>query len=232
MARSKLEKAKGRRETGPYFALPMSVMRSPQFSELSPRAVKAFLAIASQFRGNNNGDLSAAFSVMRDRGWTSKDQLAKAVAELVEQGFLVVTRRGGNRVARLYAITFLAIDPSEKYDDGIRPTIAPPGTWKKSRDHAAGRNGPSRRVKNPKRAPLMARASGHNSSVTGPVMPRTAGPFLVYQGLCPEAGTGTKPPGAAAVDTKALPPSLNAAGHGGARLRCMLMDVKHLAAND
>jgi hypothetical protein len=107
---------------------------SSEYAELSPRAVKALIDIYTQFRGSNNGDLTAAWSVMAKRGWTSKDQLSKALRELLERGWLTVTRQGGfeggKHRPRLYAVTWLGID----YCDGkldVQPHPAPSHAWKR-----------------------------------------------------------------------------------------------------
>lgn len=171
--RSKRGKIEGRTESGPFLALSMSVLGSPQFTALSPRAVKALIDVAFAYRGYNNGNLCAAFKIMKPRGWTSKDQLALALQELVDAGFLLITRRGGNRVATLYALSFKPIDPigpSKKYDEGIKETAAPPHTWqkippqvreKKRRPGAAGPLGPVPRGVNRSTDPDLPCATGH-----------------------------------------------------------------------
>lgn len=83
---------------------------SREYADLSPRAVKALVDLYTQFRGANNGDLCAAWTVMSKRGWTSKDQLAKALRELLDGGWITVSRQGGRRIATLYAVTWLPID--------------------------------------------------------------------------------------------------------------------------
>lgn len=193
MARSRHEKAKGRSESGPYFGIPMAVLKSPQFAAISGRAAKALLSIGSQYRGNNNGDLSATISLMRLLGWTSKEQLGKAVSELIDAGFLIMTRRGGNRVAHLYALTFKPVDYSDKYDDGIKPTVAAPNTWKerdpeKLRDRGAGRSRPVPRGKKPPVGTLSPRGTDHKVQLSTGVMPRSTVPLLSYQGQRPIQG--------------------------------------------
>lgn len=103
--------------------------RSPEYARLSPRAVKALVDIYTQFRGKNNGDLCAAWTIMAPLGWTSKDQLAKSIEELLADGWIVITRMGGKRVARLYAVTWLGID----YCDGkldVKPNPVPSMAWR------------------------------------------------------------------------------------------------------
>ena len=83
---------------------------TPQFAALSPRAVKLLIEVYMQFNGANNGDLCASWSVIRKRGWTSKDQLAKALAELDATRWLERTRQGSIHKATLYAVSFRGID--------------------------------------------------------------------------------------------------------------------------
>jgi hypothetical protein len=103
---------------------------SAEYAALSPRAVKALLDLYCQFRGSNNGDLCAAWTIMSKRGWTSKDQLDKALRELLETGWIIVTRMGGNRVARLYAVSFLGIDTCGGKLD-VAPNPVPSQLWRK-----------------------------------------------------------------------------------------------------
>lgn len=126
----KRERMKGRRESGSFAKLPHAYFQSPEFAELLPRAVKALIDLYCQFRGNNNGDLCAAFSVMRLRGWRSKDQLAKAIKELIEKGWLMVTRQGGRNMATLYAVTFMPINECGGKLD-VKATATPPHLWKR-----------------------------------------------------------------------------------------------------
>ncbi len=125
-----LERMKGRRESGTFSKLIHAYFQSPEFAELSPRAVKALIDLYCQYRGYNNGDLSAAISIMRARGWRSKDQLAKALKELVEKDWLVVTRQGGRNLATLYAVTFMPINECGGKLD-VKATVTPPHLWKR-----------------------------------------------------------------------------------------------------
>lgn len=131
MARTLL-RAKGRRSGQGYSQLIHAYFESPEYADLSPRAVKALIDIFCQYRGANNGDLCAAIGVMRARGWRSKDQLAKALDELLDKGWLMVTRRGGRHLATLYAVTFMSIDPCGGKLD-VKATATPPHLWKKTK---------------------------------------------------------------------------------------------------
>jgi hypothetical protein len=127
-------KAKGRREGGQFFALPYRILEHENFIRLSPRANKLFTDLLPQFNGKNNGDLTAAFSVMKKRGWKSKETLHLAIDELLHYGWLIRTRVGGlNKSCHLYAFSFLSIDDcSGKID--CKPTKAPPGGWNQQHD--------------------------------------------------------------------------------------------------
>ncbi len=103
-------KAKGRASSGSFVSLPHSVLKHPAFATLTPRATKLLIDIAAQYRGGNNGDLSATLKQMRERGWNSSDQLQKAKNELIERGFILVSRQGGRNKCSLYAITWQPID--------------------------------------------------------------------------------------------------------------------------
>lgn len=84
----------------------------------------------AQYNGKNNGDLCAAYSMMQKHGWRSKGTLARALTELVNAGFILITRQGGKHKANLYAVTFRGVDECGGKLD-INPTPVPPNTWNK-----------------------------------------------------------------------------------------------------
>jgi hypothetical protein len=87
------------------------MIRSDAFRSLSAYGVKAVVDVSSEYDGKNNGNLSAAWSVMKDRGWNSKSTLWAALKEAVEKGFLKVARPGNkHHVCTLYAITWKPVD--------------------------------------------------------------------------------------------------------------------------
>jgi len=122
---------RGRMESGSFVTVPHAILEHPNYTSLSPRAVKLLMDVYAQYRGRNNGDLCAAFTTMRKRGWKSKDQLQKAKRELLEVGWLIITRQGGRNMPTLYAVTFQAIDECNGKLD-VNPTATAPGDWKKS----------------------------------------------------------------------------------------------------
>ncbi len=63
MARRR-HKAKGRAEAGTFALLPHAVMDSEDFQSLSGSALIVLMCLLRQYRGSNNGDLSAEFEVV------------------------------------------------------------------------------------------------------------------------------------------------------------------------
>lgn len=126
-----------------FFALPHSIMRSQEWTELSHRAVRLLIDLGEQLNGKNNGDLHCAWKpMMEKRGWKSKDQLYKSRDELLEKGWIIKTRQGGRRIPHLFAISFREIDDcvykkgdmkgKSKFDAGIKSTRQAPNNWKKN----------------------------------------------------------------------------------------------------
>lgn len=116
LKRLRRKEAQSNREPGAFVPLPLIVLGSSQFANLSAHAVKLFFDLLSQWRFGRNGDLCATWSVMEKRGWRSRDTLGKALHELLEKRFIVQTRQGGLHSPNLYAVTIMALDPSPKLD--------------------------------------------------------------------------------------------------------------------
>ena len=110
--------------------MPAYVLEGDCFAQLSPRAVKLLIDLGTQYRGNNNGDFQMSWKHMQTRGWKSKQQLYLARDELVESGFIVVSRQGGKNRCSLYALTFFAIDECDGKLD-IPETRVAPNDWRK-----------------------------------------------------------------------------------------------------
>lgn len=96
---------------------------------LSARGVKLLLDLFGQFDGRNNGDLTAAWSIMSKRGWRSKETLYRALGELLDRRWIVTTRQGGRRICSLYGVTWLAINECGRKID-VSATRTPSGAWK------------------------------------------------------------------------------------------------------
>jgi hypothetical protein len=130
MGDNRFKNVQEKRERGGFAPLPYVVMRSHSFSALSAHAVKLLIDLLAQYKGDNNGDLCAAWSIMRDRGWKSKDTLNKALKELRGGDWLEVARQGGRNKATLYAVTFYNIDVCKGKLD-ILSTRSPRSIWRK-----------------------------------------------------------------------------------------------------
>lgn len=122
-------KAKGRAESGGFFALPHAVMMSQAFRSLSAQAVKLLCDVGGQFRGKNNGDLCVTWRVMERLGWRSRDTLTRALRELRDAGFIELTRQGGLNRCSLYALTWRPIDDCGGKLD-VAPTKVASNAWR------------------------------------------------------------------------------------------------------
>jgi len=105
-------------------------MNARSYIEASPHARMLLFDLFSQFRGNNNGDLCAAWKFMRPRGWRSEGTLNKAKKQLLALGLIVETRKGARpNKAGLYAVTWCALDDCGGKLD-ITPKSFPRGAYR------------------------------------------------------------------------------------------------------
>ena len=124
-------KQKGRREHGRFAGIPIAVMESDNWRRLQASAVKMALEFAYQFNGSNNGDLTAAFSILKKRGWKSQNTINMAIKELIHYKMVIKTRQGDlMKRPNLYALTWAAIDHNSGKMDLCSYTTTPLGTWK------------------------------------------------------------------------------------------------------
>ena len=108
---------KGSKYTEPFVGIVRSVFEAPAFTTLSAHACKLLLELAGQYRGDNNGDLTVAWSVVSKRGWKSRTTLWRCKSELIEAGFVYVTRKGHMpSTCELLALTWFPLDVSNKFD--------------------------------------------------------------------------------------------------------------------
>ena len=123
-------KQKARRESGRFAGIPIACMDHEKFISLSMPARALLLELCRQYNGFNNGDLCASFSIMKNRGFRSKGTLNRALKELRQKDWILLSRMGWRNKCALYALTFHAIDDCKGKLD-IKPTTTAPGTWKK-----------------------------------------------------------------------------------------------------
>lgn len=120
-----------RRMTGKHFAaIPVEVLTSDACRTLPHWARTNLTALAAEYRGNNNGDLSLTWATGRAYGVNSKWQLIDGLALLLERGLIQKTRQGGKKPLgpTLYAITWQPIDDlGGKIESG--PTTTASNAW-------------------------------------------------------------------------------------------------------
>ena len=83
-----------KRGKGRFVSIRADVILSDAWARTSPSGIRLIMDLAAQYRGHNNGDLCAAWGVMRGRGWKSNATLMKARHELEEKRWVIVTRKG------------------------------------------------------------------------------------------------------------------------------------------
>ena len=93
---------------GTYTTIPNKVIDCANYKKLSTDAKALLLEAGRMFTGQNNGDISLELVKMSPRGWTQR-RLFRARHELEYYRFLIVTRRGGNRIVRLYALSWINV---------------------------------------------------------------------------------------------------------------------------
>lgn len=130
MSRNRYKEAQEKRESGGFAPLAYVVLRSESFARLSAYAVKLLIDLIAQYKGDNNGDLCAAWTLMKKRGWRSKDTLTNALKELKAGEWIEIARRGGRNKAHLYALTFYAVDDCKGKLD-IAATHSPRSFWRR-----------------------------------------------------------------------------------------------------
>ena len=121
---------KGRSPTGRFVGLPHVVIKNKDYIGLSYKSKALLIDLALQYNGRNNGDLTVALSVLKDRGWKRQATIGAAVKELLASNLVIRTREGQfqNPFSRcsLYAITWKAIDECKGKDLNVKPTATAP----------------------------------------------------------------------------------------------------------
>jgi len=97
--------------SGPFFALPHSVLDSDAWIACSPAAKALLMELCRQHNGRNNGHLHLARSWVEERGWKRPATVRKLKDELVINQLILQTRHGGlNNGSHWFALTWLPID--------------------------------------------------------------------------------------------------------------------------
>jgi hypothetical protein len=103
--------ARDKRDGSTFVALPFVVIDSPGYRAASHTARSLLLDLARQFRGHNNGKLTACRKYLGPLGWRSNDVIVRARRELIDCRLIVETRKGArpNRAA-WYALAWQKLD--------------------------------------------------------------------------------------------------------------------------
>lgn len=113
-----------------YFGIEHWIIDKPEFKALKGSPIKMLIAIGRQYNGFNNGNLM--LSTARDH-WRSDDTAQVNITRLIEDGWVVKTRRGGLGIGSdLYAITWWSIDVCKIAHDYPAETTAS-HSWMKNR---------------------------------------------------------------------------------------------------
>ena len=130
MTRKSFRGGKDKRDGGAFISVPLSVLNSCAYVGLSSYGRMLLFDLFMQYRGDNNGDLCAAWKFMQPRGWRSEATLMKAKRELIDAGLIVETRKGARpNKASLYAVTWCALDYCGNKLD-ISPSAFPRGAYR------------------------------------------------------------------------------------------------------
>ena len=123
-------KVKGRRMIGRFIGLPHVVIKNKDYVDLSYKSKALLIDLMLQYKGRNNGDLTTALAILRDRGWKRQATIGEAVKELIDANLIIRTREGQfrNPFSRcaLYAVTWQPIDDCKDKDLNVNPTSTAP----------------------------------------------------------------------------------------------------------
>lgn len=107
------------REPGRYIALPLCVVDSPAYQNLSHVAKALLIELARQRSGGDNGRLLLSQRYLATRGWHSGDVILRAKNELLKSKLIYQTVQGHRpNKASWYALTWYTLDRLPDYDAG------------------------------------------------------------------------------------------------------------------
>jgi DNA-binding transcriptional MocR family regulator len=92
------------------------MMDTPAWQSLSPLAIVAYLELARHYNGSNNGELYLSIRTFAQKWNCSPASAARAINELIDKGFIEVTRNSGfnvkdrKRQARTFRLTVFFCD--------------------------------------------------------------------------------------------------------------------------
>jgi len=111
-----------------HYRTPLSVANSPAWRCLHYSAKALWGDMRATLTSFNNGDISAALSQLKHRGWSSSTTLAKALRQLEAGGFIRATRKTvgvehGSKVCNLYRFTDIEVyEQPKKHIAAVKAT--------------------------------------------------------------------------------------------------------------
>lgn len=113
--------------------IPCEVLESGAYRVLPDYAVRVLVALASEYRGTNNGNLSLTAKRARALGVPAAWQVTAGLDLLRQVGLVRRTREGkfkhGRGVAALYALEWLPTDPTPQAYPPIIARSNAPNSW-------------------------------------------------------------------------------------------------------
>lgn len=150
------QRKRGIAVSGPWQPVPLAFLRSRACAELSPHGAKLLLNVLGMLSTNaqRNGDICLTPKLMLAHGWSGRQTLNAATAELETYGLLFKTRQGSRLDCSLWACTLYPLDCDlSKLDvrpgaystsDWMQggelekpPTKDKPAVWRRARNGAA-----------------------------------------------------------------------------------------------
>lgn len=156
---------------GGHAAFPRVFFITEEFRALSPQARSLLIEYALRFKGSNNGNLEMTEQQFATAGLGTPTTFRRYNAELINAGWIVITRQGGLGRCSLYALTYLPINSMEiQYDHPIKAG-APCHLWMdEKRDQRDARQKPTQRNRLNELRQAKSKSDGHG--VAAGSMPR------------------------------------------------------------
>lgn len=124
--RSSKQKADCRADTrgGRWAGIPICLIESPSWRDLSLHARAVLVELTARMNGWNNGSIAVSHRELVDGLGCSPNRIVKALADLMEHGFLDVSAEGQwkERQAREYRLTFVTTKGAPATNDYLRWT--------------------------------------------------------------------------------------------------------------
>jgi hypothetical protein len=114
----------------PFTGIPLEILKSPAYIALSFSARSLYVELRMRMNGHNNGNINAALSELRHRGFNSPATLAKCLRQLEATKLIAKTREtigveNGSKVCNLYCLTDIDVLEVPKLNISARKATHP-----------------------------------------------------------------------------------------------------------